>query len=413
MSHRANVAVVEWFWGGHNHTYYKHYLAALAECGAFVIPVMSKPDLLPGMMSSPPLAEIPGVAEAISAPMEFSPPPMSRIRPTRLAFYLKAWSTHRRLGRALRQWERQERRAIDLVFFACMFDWDFPRARMVSNNLRKAWSGLYVQGRVFHRLRAASESRRIRQARVMFDSRRLVALGMLEPAVLQLVHKANPRIHARLFPDTLEPIAKTETEPASRLREDMLAKAQGRRIISLLGWLQPSKNVELFLRAACDRRLEDVAFFMGGPLLWDHFDPAARTRVDEYMRRAPHLHTCLEQLCENRFNAAVAASDVLFALYTDFPYSSNLQGKAAQLHKPIIVTAGTLMGERCQEYRLGECIPENDLESLVSAIRRILSQAERRQPDDEALTLHDRYAAIHTHDAVRDAMDWVLRSAGL
>lgn len=417
MTHRANVAVVEWCWGGHNHTYYKHYLAALVESGAFVIPVMSQPDLLPSMLSSAPLATIPNSGRSISAPVEFSPSPLKVFRPTRVflqsAFFMRAWSTHRRLGDALRQWELQTGQSIDLVFFACMFEHEFQRVGMVSNSLRRPWSGLYLQGRAFHRLRAARESRRLRKAKVMFGSKRLVALGVLEPAVLQIVGKALPALNVRQFPDTLEESVESETEAALQLRQDMLAKAAGRRIVSLLGWLQPSKGVELFLRAACDPRLDDVMFFLGGPLLLHDFEPVPRRRVQELLARAPHLHIRNERLCENMFNAAVRTSDVLFASYTDFPYSSNLQGKAAQLHTPMIVTQGTLMAERCEKYRLGECIPENDLEALVSAIRRLVAKDGKRQHDAETVALQDSYAALNTYPHVRSAMDWVLRSAGL
>jgi hypothetical protein len=302
---------------------------------------------------------------------------------------------------------------IDLVFFACMYDYDFPRASLVSNGLKRPWSGLYLQGRVFHDLRNAGETRRVCQARVMFDSSRLVAIGVLEPSVLKLAKMAKPTINARLFPDTLEPISEVETEAAASLRREMLAKAEGRPIVSLLGALQPSKGVELFLRAACDPRLADVSFFMGGPLPLGQFDPTFRARVEDCMHRAPHLHLCLERLSEDRFNAAVRGSDVLYAAYIDFPFSSNVQGKAAQLHKPLIVTAGTLMADRCSEYCLGESIPENDLESLVSAIQRILSKSRERTHDKEVLERHDAYAASNNPEAVHVAMEWVLRSAGL
>lgn len=413
MSNRATVAVVEWNWGGHNHTYYKHYLSAFVECGASVVPVMSQPDLLEGMVSSPPLADLGKAIKSIAAPIEFTPTAQWRIRPSRVAVQLAAWSTFRRLGRMLRQWEVGHGKPIDLVFFACMYDYGFPRASLVSHGLKRPWSGLYLQGHVFHSLRNAGEARRLRQARVMFDSRRLVAIGTLEPVVLELVRKAVPTVGARIFPDTLEPISAVETDAAASFRRVMLAKAEGRPIVSLLGALQPSKGVELFLRAACDPRLADVSFFMGGPLPLGQFAPTFRARVEDCMHRAPRLHCCLERLSEDRFNAAISASDVLCASYINFPFSSNVQVKAAQLHKPVVVTDGTLMAARCREYRLGECIPENDLESLVAALQRILSNAPDRQNDPTVMALHDQFAAMNSPAAVCEAMEWVLASAGL
>jgi hypothetical protein len=71
------------------------------------------------------------------------------------------------------------------------------------------------------------------------------------------------------------------------------------------------------------------------------------------------------------------------------------------------------MADRCSEYCLGESIPENDLESLVSAIQRILSKSRERTHDKEVLERHDAYAASNNPEAVHVAMEWVLRSAGL
>jgi len=79
----------------------------------------------------------------------------------------------------------------------------------------------------------------------------------------------------------------------------------------------------------------------------------------------------------------------------------------------MIVTAGTLMADRRREYCLGESIPENDLESLVAAIRRILSAAQERTHHKELEAAHDSYTGLNSREAVRDAMDWVLQSAGL
>lgn len=418
MAYRPTVALVEWNWGGHNHTYFKHYIAGLLKGGADVVPVMSRPDLLDGMLGSPELAPYRNGPSSVARPLFFNQSRPMRIRPGRLAGYfsgvteyLAIESTFRRLGRLLRKWEKRAGTAVDLVFFACMIDVDFPRATQVSRALGKRWAGLYLQSRAFHQFPAASESMRRKMARTLFRSRRLVALGTLEPAILELVRKASPGINVRLFPDTLEPVAAVETEPAGRLRSAMLEKAGGRPIISLLGFLQPSKGVELFLRAACDPRLVDLSFFLGGPMQWQAFDESSRARVEESMRLAPNLHTCLEQLPEELFNAAVGCSDVLVAAYRSFPYSSNVQVKAAQLHKPMIVTDGTLMAERCREYRLGEAILEGDLESLVHAIRRLVSTADARLQDPAIRSLHDQFAAMNSPAAVYEAMEWVLESA--
>jgi glycosyltransferase involved in cell wall biosynthesis len=407
MSHQATVALVEWNRGGHHFAFFRQFTSSLVDCGAFVVPVVSEQMQLEEMRGAF-AGEWPG---SVADPVVFFPSRRLKIRPRRWGVELRAWATYRRLGNALREWEARHGRSIDLVFFACMYDADFPRASLVGAGLRRPWSGLYLQGRVFHRNRHRGRAWLAQQARRTFGCRWLAAIGVLEPSMLELVSTAVPEVRNRLFPDALEPIPDSETPAAMEFRQSMLAAAAGRPIVSLLGYLQASKGVELFLRAACDPRLEDVAFFLGGTLDLSGFSAESRRRVQECMRRAPHLHCHLERLGEDQFHAALRSSDIVFAAYVDFPYSSNIQGKAAQLRKPTIVTDGGLMAERCRRYGLGECVPPNDVDSMVAAIRKVL--ADRASPKDriDVAVSQDSFVAEHGLGALGDRMQWLLRSA--
>jgi glycosyltransferase involved in cell wall biosynthesis len=292
-----------------------------------------------------------------------------------------------------------------------MYDDDFPRANLVTSGLKRPWAGLYLQSRAFHRLGASATHSKHKLARVKFGSSHLMGVGVLEPGILALLRQASPTLNARLFPDILEPASDFESDEATRLRQRMLAEAKGKPILSLLGYLQPSKGVELFLRAACDPRLADVAFVLGGALHRGGFAPDALSRIDGLMERAPNLIRIPNTLDECSFNAAIRGSDVLFAAYVNFPYSSNIQVKAAQFNKPIIVTDGSLMADRCRAYRLGECIPENDLEALAAAIRRIVTVKACSSDDEESKRLRENFVSQHDEAAVHEAMKWVIELA--
>ncbi len=67
----------------------------------------------------------------------------------------------------------------------------------------------------------------------------------------------------------------------------------------------------------------------------------------------------------------MATCDVIFAAYLDFPHSSAIQCKAADLNKPIIVSEGYLMAERTRRFSLGEVIPQGNAKALLEAIIRI------------------------------------------
>jgi glycosyltransferase involved in cell wall biosynthesis len=72
-----------------------------------------------------------------------------------------------------------------------------------------------------------------------------------------------------------------------------------------------------------------------------------------------------------RLNGVLAACSALFAAYLDFPHSSNILTKAALLEKPVIVSEGSLMAERVRRFRLGELVPQGDVDATAAAIFRI------------------------------------------
>jgi glycosyltransferase involved in cell wall biosynthesis len=74
---------------------------------------------------------------------------------------------------------------------------------------------------------------------------------------------------------------------------------------------------------------------------------------------------------EREFNAIMHASDILFAVYTDFPYSSNMLSKAANLRRPILVSDRYLMGELVRRYGIGIAVPEDDPSAAYLALEKL------------------------------------------
>ena len=97
----------------------------------------------------------------------------------------------------------------------------------------------------------------------------------------------------------------------------------------------------------------------------------------------------------------MAACDVLFGSYIDFPYSSNILAKSAVLQKPVIVSDGSLMAERVRRFRLGEIIPQEDPSAAAGAMLRIL------QDVDAWLQRHrpawEDYRQQHCFEALKSA----------
>jgi glycosyltransferase involved in cell wall biosynthesis len=404
------VAIVDWSSGGHNLTYFKHYARAALECGAIVLPIgvdrAAIADVLRAEYSKSPA----NGGGHLEPPFELEPSAGLFIRPK----WLKAWSRRaimfRRLGALLRRWERQSGTTVSVVFFTCMWDEDFRSGRLVSAMLRRPWAGVYLQAQSFYALGENAVSERRKLARRMFSTPGLVALGVLEPRAVSWLHDAVPALPVKLFPDVLEPDDSSRDSAHEAILNAIARTAGDRPVIALLGALKPSKGVELFLRAACDARADEFAFVLGGELNWPWFGGDACRRIQDLIKQARHLLVIPTRLTEAEFNAVLRRSAVIFAAYTNFPYSSNVQMKAAQLHKPMVVTDGTLMADRVRTYQLGECIPQDDLDSLVDALPRLASDDNNtEQPLSSGM--HDELVAENSYPMVKDAMQWVLEHA--
>jgi hypothetical protein len=71
---------------------------------------------------------------------------------------------------------------------------------------------------------------------------------------------------------------------------------------------------------------------------------------------------------ETSFNAILAGADVIFAVYRDFYRSSNMLSKAAYFEKPILVSAGCLMGERVAKYGIGLTVTSTSASEILTCL---------------------------------------------
>jgi hypothetical protein len=172
--------------------------------------------------------------------------------------------------------------------------------------------------------------------------------------------------------------------------------------------LQKSKGLTSFLEAARLPEASGLCFALCGQISWPT-DSAEARRIRELIAGCPNLWTHLERIpTEAALNHAMAACDVLAAAYVDFPHSSGIQAKAASLGRPIIVSAGHLMAERAERFRMGAVVRQNDPHDLLRAVLEITSDAagwaDRTQP------LWDEYLSGHSFEKFRHQLAKLLAS---
>jgi hypothetical protein len=168
----------------------------------------------------------------------------------------------------------------------------------------------------------------------------------------------------------------TDERPATSSADRVLGAqlkrfAAGRPIVGLLGHLKKSKGLLTFLEAAQLPGAANVCFALAGEVIWDSVAPQA-DQIKRLLANSPNIWSHLARIPnEPCFNDLLAAGDVVFAAYWDFPHSSGMVTKAAVFHKPLIVSDGHLMAERVRRYHLGEVIPQRDARALLEALLNI------------------------------------------
>lgn len=280
---------------------------------------------------------------------------------------------------------------------APLTDWLFPYR----------WSGLYFHPWYLRRpMRYNALRRGLLANHAALHSRRCPAVCVLDEGIADKLRGLLGSKPVIVFPDIADD---TAPDPNDLLAAQIRERAGMRPIISLLGILTRRKGMLLMMEAAQQMAAEDAFFVFAGPYDPAHFSVQERARFDSFVAAKPencyfHFDTIPDGA---QFNALVALSDVLFAVYMDFLSSSNLLTKAALFHKPLLVSDAALMGERVRAYGMGLAINEHRVEDCVTALHQLT----------RGTTLHtaryDDYARLHLPAQLEQSFAELLTAAGL
>lgn len=175
-----------------------------------------------------------------------------------------------------------------------------------------------------------------------------------------------------VFPDITDT---TFLPDRSDLARDIIKKANGRKIVSLVGALAKRKSLMELLEVAESLKDEPFYFLIAGEKHFYTFEPHEIARLEKLEKEG--RENCFFYF--NRvpdgiaFNELILISDIIFASYLQFKDSSNLLTKAAFFRKQIIVSEYAVMSKRVQKYNLGCCIAEGNVAEICSALRLLCS----------------------------------------
>lgn len=202
----------------------------------------------------------------------------------------------------------------------------------------------------------------------------LAGMCFLDQGVVESCRAKFPGKRFFYLPDVTH--ADLPAQPGALVRT-VQQQAAGRKIVFMGGTIARTKNLAMWLRMI---RLADPAewfFVQIGEIHRDALSRQDLEALDRAMREPPgnlFMHDGYLQ-DERIFNEIIAASDVVFAVYRDFPISSNMLGKAATFEKPILVADNHLMGERVVRYGIGSAVRQDDPAAMLRALEAITREA--------------------------------------
>lgn len=382
-----HVVLVEPHWGGHQNAYLRLFALTLLEDGHRVTALCPQPEEPRAWLA----AHHPRLVDRFRAATFTRPSPVpAGTRWPERAFAVKFWTETARAVAAAGVVDP------DLVFLSWLDSYMHPAlpGPAIDQLFPHRWSGLYFfpgEHRGTGSVRGLA--RQALSLGLPFRGRGCCGVAVLdEIAIAPLERRLAPR-PAVVFPDLTD-----ETEPTgSGLADEILQRAAGRRVIASVGALSKRKGIHELIQV-CERSADHPWFFvLAGKLDVHGFADHAVRDIVRFIQRPPsnafvHLQPVPDG---NEFNALVAASDLLYCHYLNFPHSSNLLTKAALLRRPVLVTDGHCMAERVRRHRLGVAVPEGDLGAIERGIAQILSQPRANGRD------FDGYFAQHATSALR------------
>lgn len=193
----------------------------------------------------------------------------------------------------------------------------------------------------------------------------------LDEALPQRYRKQYPDKHFEFLPDITETALPTTPNP---LALDIKHRAAGRKIVFMGGSIGKQKNLAQWVDLVLNLDPTQWYFVQIGRINVNNLTPADEQALALLTQQQPaNLYIHADYLPDERvFNAIIAASDVIFAVYRNFYRSSNMLSKAAYFEKPILVADNCLMGERVTKYEIGLAVPADHSEGIQAGLAGLL-----------------------------------------
>lgn len=411
------VALIDWNSGGHHNYHFASYSSAFVSLGCRLIKLA--PDQLKCFCNVWSVAQnrrTKSVCGQISDSYHVDPPPAYRDwLPGRLRPIAQAMEHFGGIARKLRHWERVFESEIDLVFFSCVYDWEFAYFRSSQCLFPYRWAGMYNNSRPVRMPGAVIPGLNIPPCpERIFSAKRLISVTVPDEGIVVGMEQFTKGRPVVAVPEMTDSVLPSEESDDWEIAIQLLARAEHRPIIVLTGRLHPDTGIielaEVIHRVQTDHAL----FFIGGNVHWPEGQQADKKRPFEILRAAQNVVLHERAIPEHALNAIFSVSDLVLAPRLEFVGSSNILTKAAAFHKPVIVCDRYSMAERTRRHGLGVVLPSVNSEELIKDLGDVLSRCQTKE-DIARLAPSpdwDGYLKAHSQERLVEALGEVLSALG-
>jgi glycosyltransferase involved in cell wall biosynthesis len=252
------------------------------------------------------------------------------------------------------------------------------------------WTGILIFPRALLAARAADAAA---SPPPMLRASRCLGLQVLDEGLIPFA-EATYRIPFQHFPDVTNVTLAGDTQ--SPEGAEIVRRARSRLVTGLFGTLDRRKGILFLLEII--RKADPTKYFFA--ICGD----AVGSPTPEFLA---FLATLAREQHENvifrrgripdgpPFNSLLVSSDVVFACYEDFPYSSNILTKAAAFRRPVLVSTKGLLAERVNRFHLGLAVTFGDADAAVSALAEL--DRRRHLPTDAQF---EAYSVLHSRTSL-------------
>lgn len=380
--------------------YLKLFSKAILSLGNKIMVFCPQPERMRELVIDDPNAK-----EKVLGYFEFSAPkasafPLKTLRPA--LYSTKLWLASRR---AIKTAIATTGCIPDLVFFPWLDDYvGYLLSHYVIDRIFPYnWTGLYFHPYFLrHKVRFLFLRRGLMDFTEAFHSTNCKTVAVLDEGIQNNLQNILKNKLVVVFPDVTDDSFPDRAFP---IVHEILEKANGRKIIALVGSIAKRKGMQMLLDIARKTTKENWFFVFVGKFAGESFEIGERAEIQQTLDDQPEncfFHFDFIQ-GEPQLNALVEASDILFAVYEKFAHSSNILTKAAIFEKPVIVSTGHCMEERVKAYNTGVSVEYGNVQQCIEGIHYLLEQASKK--GETAKANYEGYRKEHSMERLTNAFN--------